>query len=85
MSTDRFDYGRLPGVVSREQAETALQFVPSAEAAEAGLVLAVCPVCEGELHCRTLPGSLVDLWCHTGCPIAEVVAAVKAPRQEVAR
>jgi hypothetical protein len=75
MATDRFDYRNLPGVVSREMAEAALDL--TSVTATAGLLVATCPVCAGVLHCKPLPGDLCDIYCIDGCGPQEVTAALK--------
>lgn len=84
MATDRFEYRSLPGVVSREQAESGLDFTNASATWEAGLVIAGCPICAGVLHCKLLPGDFLDLCCQEGCGARAVTVAVKE-RAEVVR
>jgi hypothetical protein len=77
-----FNYHRLPGVVTTDQAEGALRPLPDAEVP--GLFHAQCPVCHGELRCKPLPGRLTDLFCSSGCAPAVVGAAVAEPKRAAA-
>lgn len=76
MATDRFEYRSLPGVVARAWAEEALEFPPQ-QLTEAGLAIAVCPLCSGTLHCRIVATDLIDLHCAAGCSAREVAGWVR--------